>query len=89
MRTYKCSEIFKVTSSGLLTMKEVDAIQRVSPSYKFNEDLANGIVAFALDFKDEKVADVLVSQLNEICEDKNMSPNWYVGDEDEEYVFTD
>lgn len=89
MRTYNCSEIFKETETGLLTMKEVDAIQRVSPSYKFCEDLANGIVAFALDFKDEEKADELVDTLNEICESKGMPCDWYLGDEDEEYVFVD
>ena len=68
-------------------MKEVDAIQRVSPSYKFCEDLANELVAFALEFDDDDKADELVTQLNEICESKGMEASWYLGDPDEEYVF--
>ena len=85
MRTYNCSEIFK---EGItLTMKEVDAILISSPSFKFYEDNANGIVAFALEYNDDEKADNLVDRLNQICESNGRPADWYLGDKDEEYVF--
>jgi ACT domain-containing protein len=85
MRTYNCSEIFKEGTT--LTMKEVNAIMVSSPSFKFYEDNANGIVAFALEYNDEEKADELVDNLNKICEEKGLGADWYLGDNEEEYVF--
>lgn len=83
-------EIFKECEDGKLTMEEVDLILIVSgKSFKFYNDRANGYIAFALDETrcDRTDADILVNILNELCERMHNEPNWFLGDEGEEYVF--
>ena len=81
MRVYNCSEIFKESLN--VTEEEINVIKKFSQEYKYNQDKANGYTAFALDFDDESKANKLVCELN------NINDDWYVGDQDEEYVFTE
>ena len=82
-RVYDCSEIFKEYNGDTVEVSETELklIKTYSPDYKTYDDTANGYMAFALDFKDEDKAFELVDKLNEI------SDEWFVGDETEEYVF--
>jgi len=83
-RVYDCSEIFKdFEEGGEVTEQEIELIKKYSPEYKYNEDEANGYTAFALNFFDKDKAWDLVLELDEL------SDGWYLGDEDEEYVFVD
>lgn len=76
------TEIFKEHPEGLVRMEEVDLIKQASPEYRFHTDIANGYVAFALAVTRKK-ADELVNELNKITD------CWFLGDENEEYVFID
>ena len=87
MRTCNRSEILK--KGMTLTMKEVHTIMTNSPSFRFYEDNANGIVAFALGYNDEEKASGLVDELNKSCEERGLKADWFLGDSEEEYVFVD
>ena len=78
---FNCSQIFKECDK--VSEKELDIIKKYSPEYKRHDDPANGYVAFALNFDDGDTADDLVWELNEVDD------LWFVGDENEEYVFVD
>ena len=90
-------QIFKECPDGKLTMQEMDAICSTSVNnYKFNDDRANGILAFALFNVTRDEADSLVNRLNSIVEEDATCMGqeakiypWFLGDPDEEYVFTD
>lgn len=90
-------QIFKQCSDGKLTMQEVEAICTTSENdYKFNDDRANSILAFALFNVTRDEADALVNRLNSIVEEdatlmgqESQIYPWFLGDPDEEYVFTD
>lgn len=80
-------EIYKENEDGLLSMEEVEVIAGHVNDYKYNTDRANGYVAFALSGVSRDEADALVSELNEISQE--IGGAWFLGDEDEEYVFVD
>lgn len=83
-------EIFKECEDCKLRPTEMDLIMQWSDnSFRFYEDYANGYVAFALANCDREDADNLVGRLNRRCERKGEEPNWYLGEEGEEYVFVD
>lgn len=86
-RVYDCSEIFKEGENVEVSQREFDIIKKYSPEYKCNDDKANGYFAIALDFLDYDKAMELVDELNNI--DSSKPSEWFVGDEDEEYVFVD
>ena len=75
-------EIFKECDNCLMQVRELELIQKYSPKYKYYEDFANGYIAFALDV-DRNKADELVDELIEV----SGGSAWYLGDEEEEYVF--
>lgn len=84
-------EIFKENADCLLSVREMELITEVSPKYSYNSDYANEILCFALSI-DRDTAEGLVDQLNEIVWDDEETTDhnsglWYLGDEDEEYVF--
>lgn len=74
-------EIFKESES--VEKAELDIINSFCNIIRIYEDTANGIVAFHLDCKSRYVANTIVDALNEEFDD------WYLGDEDEEYVYVD
>lgn len=73
-------EIYK--ESDILTLSVAEAKMIIPIMYAYFEDNANGYLAFALDLENRDQAFEFVDILNEIGE-----PCWYVGDENEEYVF--
>jgi hypothetical protein len=80
-------EIFKTCTFNKdghapMSFVESELIIKGCKSYRYYEDCANDMIAFALDLNRED-ADKLVNELNEIDD------SWYLGDEDEEYVFVD
>ncbi len=86
-RYFNGVQIFKQCQDGRLTMKEVQIISE--QEYRHNDDRANGYVAFALDLADREAAFDIVDRLNEVAEANGEESCWWVGDEDEEYVFTE
>ena len=78
-------EIFKENEDGLLSMQEVETIQKSVSGYRYRTDRANGYVAFALDGITRAEADTLVNTLNQVSQE--IGGAWFLGDEDEEYVF--
>lgn len=80
-------EIFKQCEGGKLTMKEMEIISKLY--YRYNDDRAQGYVAFALNITDREEAFDIVDRLNEVAESNGEGACWWVGDEEEEYVFTD
>ena len=72
-------EIFKESES--VGKEELDIINQFCNIIRIYEDTANGIIAFHLDCKSRYVADTIVDTLNEKFD------GWYLGDEDEEYVY--
>ena len=79
-------EIFKECEDGKLSMEEVAVIKDIY--YRYFNDRANGYVAFALsNFYSREDADNFVDKLNDICVKLGEEPNWFLGDEEEEYVF--
>lgn len=85
-------QIFKQCPDGKIkiTTQEMDAIIIASDNnYKDNGDSANEILAFALFNTTREEADTLVDKLNDIVINNNEEPSWFLGDPDEEYVFTD
>lgn len=86
-RYFNGAQIFKQCEGGRLTMKEVDIISRYE--YRFNDDRAQGYVAFALAMADRDAAFDIVDRLNEVAEANGEDACWWVGDEEEEYAFTE
>lgn len=79
--THSCTniEIFKESES--VKKEELDIINSFCNIIRIHEDTANGIIAFHLDCKSRYVADTIVDTLNENFD------GWYLGDENEEYVY--
>lgn len=91
MEKGKKSEIFKEYDNemffGTLTYLEVMALaDAMKGGYSFYLDPANGYLAMALPI-DREDADRVVSELN--VTEKTNHGTWYLGDEDEEYVFVE
>lgn len=84
-------QIFKECEDGKLTMEEVDEIEKalkaVNGEYKFHDDRANELLAFALFGLSYDESSSLVDRLNEINEENDEEPSWYNGDITEDYVF--
>lgn len=72
-------EIFKESES--VGKEELDIINTFCNIIRIYEDTANDIIAFHLDCKSRYVAETIVDTLNEKFD------GWYLGDEDEEYVY--
>ena len=84
-------QIYKECEDGKLTMEEVDEILKTlkekDGSFKFHNDTANELLAFALFGLSYDEADGLVDRLNAINEKMDEEASWYNGDISEEYVF--
>ena len=85
-------EIYKECEDGKLTMEEVDEIittlNKVTDGhYRFANDTANSMIAYALFGLSYEEADNLVDRLNAINEEMGEEPSWYLGDITEEYVY--
>lgn len=65
--------------------EELETIKKFCPIIKIYNDTASELTAFHLKCDDE-TADEIVDALNEINEDDG---EWYVGDEQDEYVYVD
>ena len=81
--THSCTNIEIFKENGSVEKEELDIINTFCNIIRIYEDTANDIVAFHLDCKSRYVAETIVDTLNEKFD------NWYLGDEDEEYVYVD
>lgn len=79
------AEIFKECEDGKMTAEEFATIYDSGLLYRWNDDRANGYVAFALTCS-RRDANALVDDLNEICEKNGEEGNWFLGAVGEEYV---
>ena len=81
------TEIFKQDADGKMLFQEAELLKDKCPRYCFYVDRANGYIAFYLNNVSREDASNLVDELNAICDEHKQVTNWFVGDEDEEYVF--
>jgi hypothetical protein len=80
-------QIIKACFFGTLTMPEAMVIVPLTKAY--HDDRANEYIAIAVDIPNRDEAFALVDRLNEISVNAGGDADWYVGDEDEEYVYVE
>lgn len=68
-------------------MQEAMVIVPLTKAY--HDDRANEYIAVAVELTDRDAAFALVDRLNEISVNAGGDADWYVGDEDEEYVYVE
>lgn len=73
--TWKLSESEENVLKGLVTRSK--------------KDRANGYTAYEVRLTDRSVADILIEMLNALREKEGGEANWFLGDEEEEYVYVD
>lgn len=85
-RTGADTQIYKELAGGEVTEEELEMIKTASNgAYKMYRDEANGYTAFSFSDYDQKedrlFGDLLIFHL------KDLNDFWFLGDENEEYVF--
>lgn len=68
-------------------MQEAMVIAPFTKAY--HDDRANEYIAVAAELTDRDAAFALVDRLNDISVNSGGNADWYVGDEDEEYVYVE
>ena len=82
------TEIYKDLGDGnAVTANELAYIESVSPGCPRRQDEANSLHAFDLSNLGRNQCDAVVHLLNARCTARGEKPSWYLGDEDEEYVY--
>jgi single-stranded DNA-binding protein len=77
-------QILKESASGQLSMQEAMVIVPLTKAYY--DDRANGYIAVSVELPDGEDGFALVDKLNDISVNAGGAADWYVGDENEEYV---
>ncbi len=80
-------QIIKSCFLGTITMQEAMVIVPLTKAY--HDDRANEYIAVAVDLPNRDEAFALVDRLNDISVNAGGDADWYVGDEDEEYVYVE
>lgn len=86
-KTNRLVQILKTSTNGTLTMPEAIVIVPLTKRYLY--DRPNEYIAVEVEVTTREEAFSLVDRLNDISVCDGGDADWYVGDEDEEYVHID